>query len=575
MAVFDNQTGRLTPQSLLHQRYLIAGLVGRGGMSAVYRARDTRATRASGSYVALKEMSQHNLSGADLMEATERFQQESRLLSSLSHPNLPRIYDAFSEDGRYYLVMDFIDGKTLLQLLKETGGKPLPVPLVLKYAIQLCAVLIYLHQQRPPIIFRDLKPANVMVTPDGHVFLIDFGIARIFKEGQQQDTVFLGSPGYAPPEQHGVAQTNPRSDLYSLGATLHCCLTGQDPYHAADRFLFQPIRQYNPSVPPELELLVQRLVALDEQQRPASAMEVQQVLIRISQQMVATPGPARSVADASAPTQYMPPDRAGNNAPLVLSPTMPTYNATSPATPTAPFSHQEPTVAVQRSAPAPVSRPPDTAAPAPLPSRSGSATSRAPVWTKSFITTALLLLLVSLASGVFALGVLSQPPPIPYGLVFLAASGLSLLAFLTAAVASTKIQSIAARGILFSTGLAMLVMTFAFLGLGLGDIQGWLATLLSMQRINVNSLLDTLVTGGLVVAAALSFLWLIRPFLLRERALLFILFGIAFVCALLQHFSGATDTQVARHLMLLLALTALAQGILLAVRAERVQEGSN
>lgn len=575
MAVFDNQTGRLTPQSLLHQRYLITGLVGRGGMSAVYRARDTRSTRAGANYVALKEMSQRNLSDAELIEATERFQQESRLLSSLSHPNLPRIYDAFSEDERYYLVMDFIDGKTLLQLLKEAGGRPLPVPLVLKYAIQLCAVLIYLHQQRPPIIFRDLKPANVMATANGHVFLIDFGIARIFKEGQQQDTVFLGSPGYAPPEQHGVAQTNARSDLYSLGATLHCCLTGQDPYHAADRFLFQPIRQYNPSVPPELELLVQRLVALDEQQRPASAMEVQQILIRISQQVVATPGPAQSAAAAAASTQYMPPNQAGNNAPLVLPPTMPTYNAPSPTAPNAPFSHQEPTVAVQHGTTPPVSRPPDTAAPAPLPSRSRSAAPDARVWTKSFITTALLLLLVSLASSVFALGVLSQPPPIPYGLAFLVASGLSLLAFLTAAIASTRIQSIAARGILFSTGLATLVTTVAFLGLGLGDIQSWLATLLSMQRINVNPLLDTLVTGGLVVASALSFLWLIRPFLLKERALLFILFGITFVCALLQHFSSATDTQVARHLMLLLALTTLIQGILLATRAERVQEGRN
>src|SRR5581483_8841582 len=136
--------------------------------------------------------------------------------------------------------------RTLQQLLKEAQGRPLPVAQVLSYALQLCDVLGYLHRRNPPIIFRDVKPSNVMVNANGQIFLIDFGIARFFKEGQQQDTMLLGSPGYAAPEQHGLSQTNPRTDIYGLGATLHYCLTGRDPYHSKSPFIFPPIRQLNP-----------------------------------------------------------------------------------------------------------------------------------------------------------------------------------------------------------------------------------------------------------------------------------------------------------------------------------------
>src|SRR5213078_2630642 len=121
-----------------------------------------------------------------------------------------------------------------------------------------------------------------------------------------QDTLFLGSPGYAPPEQHGTAQTNPRSDLYSLGATLHCCLTGRDPFHAADRFAFPPVHQMNPLVPVELDQLIQRMVSLVEQQRPNSALEVRQALLKIKQQ-ASDDTTGLDPVMASAPTQYNPP----------------------------------------------------------------------------------------------------------------------------------------------------------------------------------------------------------------------------------------------------------------------------
>src|SRR5438045_7443964 len=190
-------------------------------------------------------------------------------------------------------------------MLKDTGVRPLPVVNVLDYAIQLCDVLMYLHSHNPPIIFRDLKPTNVMVKGNGHVMLIDFGIARFFKEGQAQDSVFLWAPGYAPPEQHGTSQTNPRSDLYALGATLHCCLTGREPFHAADRFAFPSVYQINPLVPVELDQLIQRMVSLVEQQRPNSALEVRQALLKIKQQ-ASDDTTGLDPVMASAPTQYNP-----------------------------------------------------------------------------------------------------------------------------------------------------------------------------------------------------------------------------------------------------------------------------
>jgi len=188
---------------MLHQRYIIIGQAGRGGMGAVYQAVDTHIAQRQ---VAIKEMGQSALSKDQVAVAMVRFQQEAAILGSLSHPNLPHIYDAFSEQERTYFVMDYIDGKTLYQLLKEGQQQPMPVSQVLHYALQLCDVLTYLHQQTPPIIFRDVKPTNVMVTQTGQIFLIDFGIARFFKEGQEQDTEFLGSRGYASPEQHGIFQ---------------------------------------------------------------------------------------------------------------------------------------------------------------------------------------------------------------------------------------------------------------------------------------------------------------------------------------------------------------------------------
>ena len=533
MSTYDNQTGRLAPQSMLHQRYLIVGQAGRGGMSAVYQAVDTLSRNR---HVAIKEMSQGHLDSAELAEATARFQQEAALLGSLQHSNLPRIYDGFSEYGRSYLVMEYIDGKTLLQMLKDTGGHPLPTAQVLDYAIQLCEVLTYLHSQIPPIIFRDLKPTNVMVKDNGHVVLIDFGIARFFKEGQAQDTVFLGSPGYAPPEQHGTSQTNPRSDLYSLGATLHCCLTGRDPFHAKDRFAFPPVHQLNPLVPVELDQLIQRMVSMDEQQRPNSAQEVRQALLRIKEQAsVATTGLDPMMA--SAPTQYNPPVRSTNQV-FAHPPTVPV------STPSA-YGQLPPIAAIPQA-------------------RAGSSSSLAAVWTRRFIILFGSILALTVIGSIIAFNI-----PNPYGPTNLAGLdhavelSLSVLLILVAIGATGFVRNIIPIGILLSTALSGLVAAFAFLVQTLSDVQQPLPLILHQDVLNLLS------TIGLVVASLISLLWLTRPNTLIDRIILLAVFGVAAVCAFLQYPSA--DTDVLKHIYLLISLILLIQGVLIAAQTERVR----
>ncbi len=266
---FKHSTGSLPDQTLLAGRYQLLSRVGQGGMGAVYKAADTRFNNRP---VAIKEMSSTGLTPARLQEAEAAFEHEAHLLADLLHPNLPRIYEHFAENDRSYLVMDFIEGQTLEEYLGQKGGGPLPIDLVITWAEQLCDVLNYLHSHQPPIIFRDLKPANVMISDSGHVYLIDFGIARIFKPGKQHDTVALGSPGYAAPEQYGKAQSSPRSDIYSLGALLHHLLTGVDP--SEQPFFFRDASQLNPAIDPALDALLKQMLAMDSNRRPASAQEV-------------------------------------------------------------------------------------------------------------------------------------------------------------------------------------------------------------------------------------------------------------------------------------------------------------
>lgn len=566
MSTFDSQTGKLAPQSILIQRYLITQLAGRGGMSAIYLALDMKMNRRR---VAIKEMSQENLDDEERKEAMARFEQEAHLLGTLQHPNLPRIYDAFGAGGRSFLVMDYIDGKTLLQLLQE-AGQPLSVDQVLHYADQLCDVLAYLHQQNPPIIFRDLKPTNVMVTQEGRVYLIDFGIARFFKEGQPQDTMVLGSPGYAPPEQHGSGQTNQRSDLYALGATLHCCLTNRDPYNADNRFSFAPVRQFNPQVPPELDLLVMRMLALDEDQRPASAFEVKQALARIRQQIWRQNSSAHIPAvpaPTSAPTQYV------KQAQPVYQPTEPALGQAEPQgrlilsatpVPVTPTAGPRPAYPSYPNQHYPVPPPTSTAVSA------RQSFIRTHVWTPGFILVFLLLLALTVGGSLLAFNI-SQPyannPGA--GLDHATEAALAILALIVSFSMIAMTRSFMAVLIILLSVAATLAACFAFLLQTLRDIQPptqgsstQLFAQLGAPEIN------QILTYGLLAAGIISLLWLFRPpFTWSDRVWILLFSGAVCACAYLQ--ISYQDGEINKHLFLLGALIVLIQGILVTGQMER------
>ncbi len=260
--------------ALLHGRYEVLDKVGTGGFGAVYKARDTHRKNR---LVAIKAIELNTLSAAQTIEATDTFNRELSLLSNLEHPHLPAIHEHFIDTTHWYLVMDFIDGEPLDQYLQQLQEPCLPLHDVADIGLQLCNVLRYLHNLQPPVIFRDVKPANIMRTPGGRIYLIDFGIARRFKPGQDRDTVPLGSPGFAAPEQYGREQTTPRADIYGLGATLYFLLTGYDP--ATTPFNLPPMLSLSPALPDSLAELITSMLALNPEERPESIAAVQQELL--------------------------------------------------------------------------------------------------------------------------------------------------------------------------------------------------------------------------------------------------------------------------------------------------------
>jgi serine/threonine protein kinase len=325
MTALHHNTGWLMPQAHLRKkRYLIIDRAGQGGMGAVYEAIDRNESPPR--RVAIKEMSQARLSNPkDLAEAVRHFRREASILRALDHPNIPRVYAYFEDNDRQYLVMDYIEGITLQQIL-DGANQPLLLGDVLKYACQLCDVLAYLHRQYPPVMFRDLKPSNVMVTPDGHLYLIDFGIARFFTV--PGDTEEEGTIGYAAPEQY-YGNTTPRSDLYGLGATIFCCLTARDPkQNTPDLFTFDfsQIRVCCPQAPQALEQLLWRLLEKDPNQRPSGANAVRQELDRIMAglQMAQVPQALSSSAAVPAlPPLVLPGGSGGSSAASAASLTLP------------------------------------------------------------------------------------------------------------------------------------------------------------------------------------------------------------------------------------------------------------
>lgn len=289
------------PLQVLQGRYELRRRLGAGGMGSVYLATDRRLATAQW---AVKEMSDMAItSPLERQQAQEAFRQEAELLAKLNHPYLPRVTDHFEENGRHYLVMEFVPGENLSDYANRVG-LPRPLHEVLRWTAQICEVLAYLHAQQPSIIFRDLKPTNVMITPDGTIKLVDFGIARLFKPGKERDTQAFGTPGYSAPEQYGRGQTDPRSDIYSLGVLMHHLLTGHDP--STTPFRLPPVNQLNPSVPPYIAAAIARATDNDPAKRFASVIELQQALFGSSNLVnrQASPPPVAQAArvEAIAPT---------------------------------------------------------------------------------------------------------------------------------------------------------------------------------------------------------------------------------------------------------------------------------
>jgi len=242
--------------SLINNRYRIVEILGQGGMAAVYKAIDQNL----GVEVALKE----NLFTTD--EYARQFRREAVILANLRHPNLPRVTDHFViEQQGQYLVMDFIEGEDLRQRLDRLG--PLPDEQVIIIGAAICDALSYMHNCRPAVLHRDIKPGNVKITPEGNIYLVDFGLAKVLHSGQATTTGARAmTPGYSPPEQYGTAHTDARTDIYSLGATLYSALTDAIPEdglaRAMDQAELTPLRKRNPRISRRLASVIEKALAV-------------------------------------------------------------------------------------------------------------------------------------------------------------------------------------------------------------------------------------------------------------------------------------------------------------------------
>lgn len=251
-------------------KYEIVREIGRGGMSVVYLAMDKRLNRQW----AIKEFRKDEHDAVNKMNL-EALLHEANIMKKLDHPTLPRIVDIIEENKSVYIVMDYIEGEPLNKVLAAYGAQPQDA--VIEWAKQLSEVLDYLHTQKPPVIYRDMKPANIMLKPDGTIRLFDFGIAREYKEGQEGDTEWIGTRGYAAPEQFGgKGQTDARTDIYSFGVTLYHLVTGKNP--AEPPYEIYPIRHWNSSLSSGLEWLIQKCTQLNPRDRYQSFAEVTYVL---------------------------------------------------------------------------------------------------------------------------------------------------------------------------------------------------------------------------------------------------------------------------------------------------------
>lgn len=251
--------------SVIDGKYKVLNQIGHGGMSTVYLAMNERANKQW----AIKEVRKEGVRNFEVVR--QSLVVEIEMLKKLSHPYLPSIVDVIDQEDSFLIVMDYIEGNTLLQLLKEYG--PQPQEYIVEWGKQLCEVLAYLHSRNSPIIYRDLKPANVMLRPNGTIALIDFGTAREFKSSNMEDTTCLGTYGYAAPEQFGgMGQTDPRTDIYCLGMTLYHLITGHNPCEPP--YELKKIREVRPDISEGIEKIICKCTQKNPKERYQSCEEL-------------------------------------------------------------------------------------------------------------------------------------------------------------------------------------------------------------------------------------------------------------------------------------------------------------
>ena len=307
----------IAPNTIVGSRYRVVKPLGGGGMKLVYLAEDLRLAARR---CALAEVIDNFTNPDAQRQAVDAFQREADMLARLNNEHIPRVFDRFSEENRHYLVMEYIDGATLEEEMKQTGGR-LAEPRVIDIALQILDTLEYLHGLEPPVIYRDLKPSNVMMMSSGQAKLIDFGIARHFQP--LQNATMIGTQGYAPPEQYR-GKVEQRSDLYALGATMHHALSGRDPANEAP-FSFPPLGTLCPEVNHVLATLVDDALAYDVERRVSSAEEFKRRLADIRDGVAPTSAPASSSTASHADHELRPPTPGPSQS------TAPSQVASSPA----------------------------------------------------------------------------------------------------------------------------------------------------------------------------------------------------------------------------------------------------
>lgn len=286
----------LEPGAVLRNRYEIQEMVGQGGMGAIYKASDRR---LEGRICAIKEILPHlaenSTTEAELEQITEQFRMEASVLARLDHPKLPKVSDYFASGNREYLVMDFVEGRDLSEIVQDATRRNefLSEPQVLAWAGQIFDALEYLHDQNPPVLHRDIKPSNIRITPRGDIKLVDFGLVKVLNTSDSRTVTVVqghGTVAYTPIEQYGgdTGYTDIRSDIYSLGATMYHLLAGRPPVDAKERFLrpgtLESLCQINPAISPRVERVVFQALAMHPTERPATIREFRELLLGTRQQ---------------------------------------------------------------------------------------------------------------------------------------------------------------------------------------------------------------------------------------------------------------------------------------------------